>query len=113
MHQLRSAHQKQLESYGWVDRDKKLVAIPIERAMEIIAKRGSDAYKPIDQSAGGTKGEENTSARQMQSPPQKSSAPAPQSGSINEHQDRGRPGLQQPSGAASETSHSTGSEAKP
>lgn len=36
-----------LSGYHWVDRDKKIAAIPIDRAMAIIAARGSDAYAPI------------------------------------------------------------------
>ncbi len=46
---LRAEHEKQLESYAWADRNKQKVAIPIERAMQIIAKRGKDAYGPIEQ----------------------------------------------------------------
>lgn len=36
----RDAQMQQLSSYGWVDRDKGAVAIPIQRAMELIIQRG-------------------------------------------------------------------------
>ncbi len=29
-----------LKSYGWIDRDKGVVRIPIDRAIEILAERG-------------------------------------------------------------------------
>jgi hypothetical protein len=34
--------------YSWVDREHGLVRIPIARAMEIVAARGSKAYDPPD-----------------------------------------------------------------
>lgn len=37
-----------LSGYGWVDRSKGLVRIPIEEAMRIIAARGDHAYDPLD-----------------------------------------------------------------
>jgi hypothetical protein len=37
-----------LSGYGWVDRPKGLVRIPIEEAMRIIAARGDHAYDPLD-----------------------------------------------------------------
>jgi hypothetical protein len=39
--------RKQLEGYRWIDRSKQIAAIPIGRAMAIIAGRGPDAYGPI------------------------------------------------------------------
>jgi hypothetical protein len=45
LEELLAAEQKQLDSYGWVDKDKGIVRIPIERAMELIAKRGLPAQK--------------------------------------------------------------------
>jgi hypothetical protein len=38
----------QLRGYAWVDRDRGLIRIPIERAMDLIAARGPDAYAPLD-----------------------------------------------------------------
>lgn len=37
---LRAEENKLLDSYEWVDRDKGIVRIPIDRAVEILAKRG-------------------------------------------------------------------------
>lgn len=37
---LRAREDAELGSYAWIDRDKGLVRIPIERAMELVAERG-------------------------------------------------------------------------
>jgi len=37
---LRSEEDAMLKSYGWIDRDKGVVHIPIDRAIEILAERG-------------------------------------------------------------------------
>jgi len=37
---LRSEEDAMLKSYGWIDRDKGVVRIPIDRAIEILAERG-------------------------------------------------------------------------
>jgi hypothetical protein len=44
--QMRAAEEAQLRSYRWVDREAGIAAIPIERAMEILADRGMPAQKP-------------------------------------------------------------------
>jgi hypothetical protein len=36
----RRAENERLSSYGWVDRDQKVVHIPIDRAIAVIAERG-------------------------------------------------------------------------
>lgn len=46
---LRQEQQRRLQSFGWVDRDKQIIAIPIDRAMQLLAQRGSDGYAPIIQ----------------------------------------------------------------
>jgi len=38
--------ENQLNSYGWVDKDAGVVHIPIERAMELIAKQGLPVVPP-------------------------------------------------------------------
>jgi hypothetical protein len=43
--EMRAAEDAQLRSYRWVDRDAGIAAIPIERAMEILAGRGLPAQK--------------------------------------------------------------------
>lgn len=37
---LRAAEQSLLDSYAWVDKERGVVRIPIERAMDLIAERG-------------------------------------------------------------------------
>ena len=38
--EMRAGEQATLSSYGWVDKDAGVVRIPVDRAMEILAKRG-------------------------------------------------------------------------
>lgn len=38
--EMRAAENKELNGYQWVDRDAGIVAIPIERAMDLVAERG-------------------------------------------------------------------------
>jgi hypothetical protein len=42
-----SAQRAKLSGYQWIDREKGIVSIPIDRAMQIIIARGIDAYAPI------------------------------------------------------------------
>ena len=42
---MRAAEEAQLHSYRWVDREAGIAAIPIERAMEILAGGGLPAQK--------------------------------------------------------------------
>ena len=42
---LRASEQKQLESYGWIDRDAGTVHIPIDRAMSLLAQRRGSASR--------------------------------------------------------------------
>lgn len=44
---LLSGQKQQLRSYGWANAEHTLVAIPIDRAMGIIARRGAQAYAPV------------------------------------------------------------------
>lgn len=43
MAELRAAEDKILNNYGWIDKEKGVVRIPIERAMEITIQRGLPA----------------------------------------------------------------------
>lgn len=45
--QLFAAQRRRLETYAWSDRDRGLVQIPIDRAMAIIAARGTNAFAPL------------------------------------------------------------------
>ena len=40
MAELRASEDAQLQSYGWVDRQAGIAAIPIKRAMALLAERG-------------------------------------------------------------------------
>jgi hypothetical protein len=42
---MRTAEDKELYNYGWVDKEKKVARIPIDRAMELIAERGLPSRK--------------------------------------------------------------------
>ncbi len=42
---LRQAEDQRLDSYGWVDRDKGTVHIPVDRAMELQLERGFPTRK--------------------------------------------------------------------
>lgn len=48
---MRKAEEHVLQSYGWVDREKNIVRVPIERAMQAIVKRGLPVRKQTDQQA--------------------------------------------------------------
>jgi hypothetical protein len=37
-----------LDSYGWVDRERGLVRLPIERAMELTLERAPKTAVPLD-----------------------------------------------------------------
>jgi hypothetical protein len=45
LRQMRAAEDAVLNSYGWVDKDAGIVRIPVDRAMEILAKKGLPARK--------------------------------------------------------------------
>jgi len=45
LRQMRAGEEAVLNSYGWVDKDSGIVRIPIQRAMEILAKKGLPARK--------------------------------------------------------------------
>ncbi|HEX9273850.1 MAG TPA: hypothetical protein VGA01_16740 [Candidatus Binatia bacterium] len=45
LRQMRAGEEAALNSYAWVDKDAGIVRIPIQRAMEILAKQGLPARK--------------------------------------------------------------------
>jgi hypothetical protein len=45
LRQMRAAEEAVLNSYGWADKNAGIVRIPVERAMEILAKKGLPARK--------------------------------------------------------------------
>jgi len=50
---FRAAEDAQLNSYGWVDKKAGVIRIPIERAMDLIAKRGLPTRGPGTQNSSG------------------------------------------------------------
>ena len=52
LHRAETEQQSRLEGWRWVDRDKGLVAIPIDEAMRRIAAKGANGYAPIDDGSG-------------------------------------------------------------
>lgn len=48
---LRTAQIERLTTYAWLDRERGLIRIPIARAMELIAGRGSNGYAPLQEPA--------------------------------------------------------------
>lgn len=49
--ELYSAQRQRLATYSWIDRANHIIAIPIERAIDILAQKGADGYAPIGQNA--------------------------------------------------------------
>jgi hypothetical protein len=47
--EMRGAEDRLLNSYGWIDREKNIVRIPIERSMEAIASQGLPVRKQTPQ----------------------------------------------------------------
>jgi len=45
--ELRAEEEARLRSYGWVDRERGVVWLPIERAMAILAERGTAGARPL------------------------------------------------------------------
>jgi hypothetical protein len=43
--EMRAAEDKELQTYGWVDKENKIIRIPIDRAMELLAERGLPTRK--------------------------------------------------------------------
>lgn len=48
---FQAEQRRQLTGYAWVDQGQGLVRIPIERAMDLIAARGANAYGPLEPAA--------------------------------------------------------------
>jgi len=46
---MRAAQERELTTYGWVDKEKQTVRIPIDRAMELLAQRGLPARNPVEE----------------------------------------------------------------
>jgi hypothetical protein len=46
----RAAEDLMLNSYAWVDKDKSLVRIPIQRAIDLLAQRGLPSQRQSNES---------------------------------------------------------------
>lgn len=53
MNQFRASEDEKLNSYGWVDKQRSIARIPIERAMDLIAQRGLPTRGPGTQNSSG------------------------------------------------------------
>jgi len=47
------AQQKRLDQAGWVDKKSGIAAIPVDKAMRIIAGRGASAFAPLPEASSG------------------------------------------------------------
>jgi hypothetical protein len=74
LQKYRSAAESDLNGYGWIDRARGIVKIPIERAMTLLASRGLPVRPPIQN--GPTELEMQNQKAAMAGPP----LPAPGSG---------------------------------
>jgi hypothetical protein len=54
LQEMRAAEEATLHGYGWVDKDKKIVRIPIDRAMELMAQKGLPARNEAPATKGAT-----------------------------------------------------------
>jgi hypothetical protein len=52
---MRAAEDKLLHHYSWVDREKGVVRLPIDRAMDVLAARGLPSRPATEQPQGTTK----------------------------------------------------------
>jgi hypothetical protein len=48
LHRAQTEQRARLEGWRWVDRDKGLIAMPIEEAMHRIAAKGAAGYAPVE-----------------------------------------------------------------
>jgi hypothetical protein len=47
LHRITAAQNKTLETWQWADSQHTTVQVPIERAMQLLAKKGAGAYQPL------------------------------------------------------------------
>lgn len=47
LHRIIDAQNERLKTWGWADAQHTLAQIPIERAMQLLATKGNDAYTPL------------------------------------------------------------------
>jgi hypothetical protein len=47
LRRITDAQHKKLETWQWADSQHSIVQVPIERAMQLLAKKGTEAYEPL------------------------------------------------------------------
>lgn len=50
--EYRAEQDKEMASYGWVDRERGIVRMPVDRAMELVEKNGLPEWKDSGQNGG-------------------------------------------------------------
>jgi hypothetical protein len=51
LRRLQATQKETISEYGWVDKGRGLIRIPIDRAMAFIVARGKEALDPLDKPA--------------------------------------------------------------
>lgn len=73
LERLETAQRARIERYGWIDRSKGIVSVPIGRAMQIVASKGASAWAPLAQPSASQKSAAQVAGEAMkaiQAPPQ-------------------------------------------
>ena len=60
MRTMREREETVLNHYGWVDPNRGVVRIPIDRALDLVAERGLPQFKATEAGAGGAKSSKST-----------------------------------------------------
>ena len=47
LRRITDAQKKKLETWQWADSEHSTVQVPIERAMQLLAQKGAEAYQPL------------------------------------------------------------------
>jgi len=63
MRTMREREETILNHYGWVDPNRGVVRIPIERALDLVAARGLPQFKSTETGAGGVKSSKPAAVR--------------------------------------------------
>lgn len=77
LRRLLSEQRARLSGYAWADRPKGLVQIPIERAMQLIVRKGAQAYDPLAPAAPARSGPSAGAQRAITSGQGPPAGPAP------------------------------------
>ena len=60
---MRQQEEARLKSFGWIDQEKGIVHIPIERAIDILAEKGLPARQTRPQASGDSRGRKDADSR--------------------------------------------------